>query len=284
MDDREAREAVARVEALLDEVEALPDARAREASLAVVQALLELYGEGLSRVMERAHEPRALAEDELVSHLLLIHGLHPVSLEERVDGALDEVRPYLASHGGGVELVGLGDGVVRLRLRGSCEGCPSSAMTLKLAVEEAIHKAAPDVESIEAEGATAPAPAGIPLPMVGSGAPPPAPVEGRWAVAGALPQLAGGGTHVARVGGEAVLFLRLDGAFYAYGPSCPACGGSLEGAALEAGELACPGCARRYDARRAGRCLDAPSLHLRPIPLLEADTGVVKVALAAAAA
>ena len=68
-------------------------------------------------------------------------------------GALDEVRPYLVAHGGGVELLGVDDGVVHLRLEGACNGCPSSALTLKSAVEEAIMRAAPDVERIEAEGA-----------------------------------------------------------------------------------------------------------------------------------
>ena len=67
-------------------------------------------------------------------------------------GALDEVRPYLASHGGDVELLGVEDGVVRLRLEGSCNGCPSSAMTLKLAIEEAIARAAPDVERDRGRG------------------------------------------------------------------------------------------------------------------------------------
>ena len=69
-------------------------------------------------------------EDELVAHLLLLHGLHPVPVRERVRGALDEVRPYLVAHGGGVELLGVADGVVRLRLEGACNGCPSSALTL----------------------------------------------------------------------------------------------------------------------------------------------------------
>ena len=101
----------------------------------------------------------AFAGDELISHLLLLHGLHPVPLEERVRGALDEVRPYLESHGGGVELLGVEDGVARLRMEGSCDGCPSSAATLTLAIEDAIQKAAPDVRAIAAENA-APAPAG----------------------------------------------------------------------------------------------------------------------------
>ena len=145
----------ARIEALLGEVETLPEGRAREVALELVQELVELYGDGLTRVVERADERliAELVEDELVAHLLLLHGLHPVALEARVRGALDEVRPYLESHGGGVELLGVQEGVVRLRLEVTCNGCPSSTATLKLAIEEAVHKAAPDVEAIEADGA-----------------------------------------------------------------------------------------------------------------------------------
>ena len=138
-------------------MDALPDPAARETATAGGPALLELYGEGLARLVGHVAEhddgrlAAALAGDELVSHLLLLHGLHPVPLEARVRGALDEVRPYLASHGGGVELLGIEDGVVRLRMEGSCDGCPSSAATLTLAIEDAIQKAAPDVRAIEAE-------------------------------------------------------------------------------------------------------------------------------------
>jgi Fe-S cluster biogenesis protein NfuA len=96
---------------------------------------------------------RDLGGDELVEHLLFLHGLHPVAIEERVAGALDEVRPYLDSHGGDVRLLGIQDGVVRLELQGSCSGCPSSAVTLRHGIEEAIYRAAPDVERIEAEDA-----------------------------------------------------------------------------------------------------------------------------------
>ena len=159
MDDRDARERVARVEALLDDVDAFTDRAARDTATELVQGLLDIYGEALGRIVTRDPQLAAgLAGDELISHLLLLHGLHPVPLEARVREALDEVRPYLATHGGGVELLGVDEGVARLRLEGTCNGCPSSAVTLKHAVEEAIHKAAPDVERIEAEGAE-PAPA-----------------------------------------------------------------------------------------------------------------------------
>jgi Fe-S cluster biogenesis protein NfuA len=69
--------------------------------------------------------------------------------------ALDEVRPYLGSHAGGVELVGIDpDGVVQLRLEGSCDGCPSSTQTVKLAIERAIEEAAPEVTRVEVENLT----------------------------------------------------------------------------------------------------------------------------------
>jgi len=171
LDDTQARERVARVDSLLEELETLPDPLARQTATEVVEALLDLYGEGLARLVGYVaeHDDGALAEalagDELVGHLLLLHGLHPMPLAARVQQALDGVRPYLDSHGGDVELLGVDEGVVRLRLEGSCSGCPSSAVTLKHAIEDAIHKAAPDVERIEADGAVEP-PVGVPLPIV----------------------------------------------------------------------------------------------------------------------
>jgi Fe-S cluster biogenesis protein NfuA len=93
-----------------------------------------------------------LSDDPLVSSLLLLHDLHPVDIETRLLRALDKVRPYLQTHGGNVELLGVQDGAIRLRLQGSCHGCASSAMTLKLAIEAAIYEAAPDFTTLEVEG------------------------------------------------------------------------------------------------------------------------------------
>jgi Fe-S cluster biogenesis protein NfuA len=160
--DAQGQDHVARVEELLEQLDGLGDGPARDTAMQLVQALLDLYGEGLARIVAEiaVRDDGALADalggDELVAHLLLLHGLHPVPLEARVRGALDEVRPYLETHGGNVELLGIDEGVVRLQLQGSCSGCPSSAVTLKHAVEEAIHKAAPDVAEIIAEDAEQP--------------------------------------------------------------------------------------------------------------------------------
>ena len=75
-----------------------------------------------------------LTEDPLVESLLLLHDLHPLDVDARIQRALDRVRPYLGSHAGGVEYLGVRDGVARLRLEGSCHGCPSSTVTVQLAI------------------------------------------------------------------------------------------------------------------------------------------------------
>jgi Fe-S cluster biogenesis protein NfuA len=94
-----------------------------------------------------------------VASLLVLHDLHPRSTAERVLAALETVRPYLGSHAGDVEYLGLDpDNVVRLRLAGSCDGCPSSAVTVNLAIEKAIEEAAPEVIRVEVEGVTSAAP------------------------------------------------------------------------------------------------------------------------------
>jgi Fe-S cluster biogenesis protein NfuA/nitrite reductase/ring-hydroxylating ferredoxin subunit len=284
LDDQGLQERVARIETLLGEIETLADPHAKSKAAEMAQVLLELYGEGLARMMEVVAQGeeserafKVFAEDELISHLLLLHGLHPLDVETRVVQALEEVRPYLESHGGNVELLGVEGGVARVRMEGSCDGCPSSAVTLKLAIEEAILKAAPDLEGIEAEGVTEPKPAPtiVAGPMLRKKEKKRPEEDGAfWTVVGGLPQLSEGGTLLKEISGEPVLFLKLGDDFYAYRHLCPGCGESLERGSLEEVELSCPGCERRYDVRRAGRCLDDPQLHLEPIPLLVSEVAV----------
>jgi Fe-S cluster biogenesis protein NfuA len=137
-----------KIESMLERVEAHPDSAVRETTRELVRELLDFHREGLARVIELSDGNR-LAGDPKVAALLLLHGLHPDDLGARVEKALDKVRPYLGSHGGSVELVAIEEGRIRLRLQGSCDGCPSSAETLRHSIEEAILAAAPDAEGIE---------------------------------------------------------------------------------------------------------------------------------------
>lgn len=178
-------ELVERVQELLGSLDEIADPFAQQRVQELIGAVLELYGAGLDRILgvvADAGEPGlpirdALLDDGIVASLLLIHGLYPVPLEERVVQALDSVRPFLASHGGNVELLSVEGGVARLQLQGSCNGCPSSAATLEHALREAIDAAAPDLLGLEVEGAVGledskdDRPAGLSLPMVQVGSP-----------------------------------------------------------------------------------------------------------------
>jgi Fe-S cluster biogenesis protein NfuA len=154
---RDLRAVGTRIEELLGRIRSAGDPGTAETAEEVVRLVVELYGAGLERAVELAgpEVTERLAGDELVASLLVLHGLHPRDTETRVVEALDKVRPYLGSHAGGVELLGVDpEGVVRLRLEGSCDGCPSSTMTVKLAIERAIEEAAPEVAGVEVENLT----------------------------------------------------------------------------------------------------------------------------------
>lgn len=162
MEDREVRQLVVQADFLLNKVDSLEEGETKSLALETIQVLFELYGEGLRRLVDQAVASNATRlldgykQDELISHLLLMHDLHPDDVETRIQQALDEVRPYMESHGGNVELLDVEAGVAHLRLVGSCKGCAASATTMKLAVEKAIHKFAPELVRIEAEGAVEP--------------------------------------------------------------------------------------------------------------------------------
>jgi Fe-S cluster biogenesis protein NfuA/nitrite reductase/ring-hydroxylating ferredoxin subunit len=283
------RDVGARIEELLGALRSGGPAGAAPAAEELVGLLVGLYGDGLSHIVAalRAQgEPGAailhqLTDDPLVESLLLLHGLHPLDVDARVQRALDRVRPYLGSHAGGVEYLGVDDGVARLRLEGSCHGCPSSTVTVRLAITGAIQDAAPEVRDVVVEGMTEPP--GPPLLQIGHR---PAGPEDHGGDTGwvTLPGLGPPSSRpvTAAAGDVTVLVCSVRGTLYAYLDACPACGGSLADGTLDREKLACPGCSARYDVRLAGRGLDDPALHLDPLPLL-ADSAGVHVAVPEAA-
>lgn len=150
-----------RVEKLASMLASAGDPEVRATALDLVQSVIELHGAALQRMREsfsRTPEgEQALSEalnDDLVASMLLLHGLHPDDIETRILRGIEKVRPYLQSHGGDVQLTSVRDGIVRLRLHGSCGSCPSSSLTLKSAVEDALFEAAPDIVEIVAENAS----------------------------------------------------------------------------------------------------------------------------------
>jgi Fe-S cluster biogenesis protein NfuA/nitrite reductase/ring-hydroxylating ferredoxin subunit len=265
------------IEALLQKIENISNPALTATAKELVQLLMEFHGAGIERMLEIVHQTTpsgasviaALGRDDLVRSLLLLYGLHPESLETRVVQALEKTRPYLKSHSGNVALVGIDEtGTVTLRLEGNCHGCPSSSATLKLAVEEAIYDAAPDVTAILVQGQVqekAPAVGFVPISNL----------SGNVFGLDAIPS---GTLRAEDVGGRDILFCRLEETLYAYNNLCPGCGQPLGAASMEGSVLACPICSQHYDVVRAGRSMDLDTLHLEPIPLLR-ENGRARVAL-----
>ncbi len=287
-----------RLERLVQEIDALPAGRARDSAVEIVQELMDLHGAGLEKIFDVIHDaPEGgqalidrLAEDPMVSNLLLLHDLHPVPLDERVNKALASVRPYLGTHGGNVELLGLSDGVAHLRLQGSCDGCASSAVTLKLAIEQALNDLAPDLAGIDVEGVVEEKPrampAGfIPLQAVGpksNGArivtAPPA-----WQPLGGLEGMEDGELRSVNVSDTETIVCRLGESLFAYNGRCPSCTLPLRDGVLDGTTLCCRQCAARFDLVHAGRGLDDPTLHLQPFPILHDVGGKARIAVPALA-
>ncbi|PPJ26896.1 hypothetical protein C5E45_21890 [Nocardia nova] len=281
VDDDRWRSAGDRIETLLDASSA-GGAAARERAEALVGEVVDLYGAGLRRILARLDEAavRRLVADDLVASLLLVHGLHPHDVRTRVATALDSVRPYLGSHGGDVRLLEVtGDGVVRLELTGSCRSCPSSSVTLELAVEDAVRAAAPEITAIDVVTAEATADAAVIAPdtlfsHVRTG--------GNWVGAPELAQLSINEVGGFALAGLPVLACRVGDEIYVYRDHCPACDRSLAGAALHRGVhggpvLRCPGCRAHFDVVHAGARLDGAG-HLEPLPVLVRD-GELSVAV-----
>jgi Fe-S cluster biogenesis protein NfuA/nitrite reductase/ring-hydroxylating ferredoxin subunit len=285
-------ELVERVQRLTAELGAIADPSAQARAEELVAAVVSLYGEGLDRIfaaLADAGDPgnelvERLAADGVVASLMLIHDLYPVELEQRVAAALDSVRPYMESHGGDVELLGIEDRIARIRLEGSCEGCPASASTLELAIKQALDEAAPDLEGLVVEGAangTAPAEPGadgLELPVV-SVAPGAAGATPSWFDLDSGAGVAEGEVASDEVGGVALVIARIEGSLLAFRDVCAGCGESLAAGRLSDGVLRCPSCGRGYFLPRAGRSLDDDHLQLEPVPLLDDATGA-RVALA----
>jgi Fe-S cluster biogenesis protein NfuA/nitrite reductase/ring-hydroxylating ferredoxin subunit len=306
-----------RIQDLSDKVDRLSDVRARMLAQELVASVIAMYGDGLRRIMDviaGSHEEGATILDELsqdgaVASLLLIHDLYPVSLRDRVIEALDTVRPYMESHGGNVELVELEDGVARLLLQGSCNGCSASRATLELAIKQALEEHAPDLTGLEVEGVTEPAPAGgdgIALPMASTPAPASAPAMAperatgdgqlpiihsgdpqvpatdtrrppRWVTLEESVRPAPGELREVDIDGAAVLFADVGASLLAYENQCAACGEPLGRGELDGGMLRCPSCEVEFDLPRAGRAAGGEPLQLRPVPLLE--SGGLRVAV-----
>jgi len=263
-----------RIQELVGEIDALPDTPARALMQECMTSLLGFYGDGLERMLQVVKRAGVggqkvyddLIHDRVVSGLLLIHGLHPVDIETRLREAIEKIRPYMQSHGGNVEVLSLEGDYARLRLEGACKTCPSSAVTLELAVRHAIEEACPDLLGFDVEGV----PEATEAPANRTAA--------EWVEVKEAQQMGEGALIRTTVLGVSLIVCKTMGNLYAYRDRCPACNLPLHLGTLEAGVIACRA-GHRFSIQKAGTGVDDAQSHLDPVPLVARD-GKVEVALA----
>ena len=159
MDNNEFQAHTRRVEKLVQRVTELPDENARASALELLRSVMDFHGATLSRMVELLSESEThraslskLATDPLICGLLVLYGIHPLPLEQRVAQAIEKLRVQLQKQGGGVELLAIGDEGIRVKVQTSAPGLAASPEKVRRAVEQAILEAAPEVSQVGIEG------------------------------------------------------------------------------------------------------------------------------------
>jgi Fe-S cluster biogenesis protein NfuA len=165
----------------LERIVAQWDEEKRLTVIALLMSIDSLHKEAFVRLVTALKEVPAanevfekMSKDEVVFAVLRHFQLVAPSLAERVEMALDSVRPALATHGGGVRLVAVEEpGSVLIALTGACNGCPASAMTLSEGVEKAIKEQCPEITEIKKVVGAKPAASTVPVDITSPFAPGP---------------------------------------------------------------------------------------------------------------
>ena len=162
------------IETLVGKLENATDPELKAAAKDLVQAIMELHGAGLARMLELVHDARGesadglidrFGRDELVRSLLLLHGLHPQDLRTRVVQALEGLNGELHSHNAKAELIFIDDGAVVVHFQAKSAGCGSTAASLQARVEAALLDAAPDASSILVKDVSLSSPDSVFIPL-----------------------------------------------------------------------------------------------------------------------
>jgi nitrite reductase/ring-hydroxylating ferredoxin subunit/Fe-S cluster biogenesis protein NfuA len=255
-------EDIERLEMIFEDWDDTPQ-RAVQAYRGAIEAL---HGEAIRRLVGALKSnPAATAAmknaagDEVVYAVLRRHNIIKPTIAERVENALEGVRPMLASHGGDVELIRVDPPRIEVRFTGACDGCAASALTFHAGVKKAVEEACPEItEIIQAKGSAGGAKNGANFvsPFALN-------VAGEWLLAGRLNDIPEGGTHTLSVNGEKLLLFRRGSIVSCFQNACAHLGFPIHDGEVEDGIIACPHHGFRYDLR-TGECLTAPEVQLQP--------------------
>ncbi len=255
-------EDIERLEVIFEDWDDTPQ-RAMQAYRGAIEAL---HGEAIRRLVgalksnpAAAAAMKTAAADEVVYAVLRRHNIIKPTIAERVENALEGVRPMLASHGGDVELIQVDPPRIEVRFTGACDGCAASALTFHAGVKKAVEDACPEItEIIQTKGRAGGAKNGANFvsPFALN-------VAGDWLLAGRLNDIPEGGTHALSVNGEKLLLFRRGSIVSCFHNACAHLGFPIHDGAVEDGIIACPHHGFRYDLR-TGECLTAPEVQLQP--------------------
>jgi len=285
INDRESREEsleflADHVDKALQVIETL-DPSAKSKALDLKKAIETFHKIGLTKIVQRLKaDPQGkallfeLVDIPEVYALLLMHGIVRPSIPNRVKQVIDNVRPYMQSHGGDVELIDVQQDTVFLRLHGACNGCSMSAVTLREGVEEALRESVPEIQNIEVLP-NEPGPAMISLDSIQ--------VLGErpsgWISGPTVDTIETGRPYRLDTDGTSIVILRLDDKLMAYRNECAHQGLPIDGGMVDIqnSTITCPWHGFCYDAT-SGECLSAPQAQLESFPL-RVQEGVIWIRL-----
>lgn len=250
---------------------------------ALKSAIEDLHKETLRRLIRALKDDpdagarlRGALADPLVWAVLRFHGLVRAPLAERVEAALNEVRPAMAEHGGDVELVAIRPpDTVELRLVGACHGCPASGQTLVDGVERAIRSHCPEITQVlqvsrpaaaKVTGPAAPAEQVVHFvsPFARHGGADGASAADGWSDACALDEIPDGGVLARSLSGRELLLARRSGGVSGFDNACAHLGMPLDLGEVEDGVITCPYHGFQY-LLETGECLTAPEVQLEVV-------------------
>jgi len=254
---------------------------AKRKALDLKQSLEAFHKVGLTKIVQRLKaDPQGkallyeLVDIPEVYALLLMHGIVRPSIPNRVRQVIDNVRPYMQSHGGDVELVEVQQDTVYLRLHGACNGCSMSAVTLREGVEEALRESVPEIQNIEVLP-NEPGPAMISIDAI------PVLTErpSGWISGPKVDAIEAGRPYRLDTDETSIVILRLQDKLMAYRNECAHQGLPIDGGMLDTqnGTITCPWHGFCYDAM-SGECLSAPQAQLESFPL-RVQEGVIWIRL-----
>ena len=250
----------------LESIFATWDETPRAAAEAYRRALEAVNGEALRRLVRALKtDPAALAAmkqaagDEIVYAVLRRHDIVKASLSERVETALEGIRPMLASHGGDVELVKVAPPAIEVRFLGACDGCPASALTFHAGVKKAVQEACPEItEILQVKGLGGGGEGGVRfISPFALGA------KGNWAFAGTLADIPDAGLKAMEIIGEKVLLSRRGAIVTCFQNACAHLGMTIDDGEISDGIITCAHHGFQYDLG-TGECLTAPEVQLQP--------------------